>query len=298
MNDSQIKCFLAAARFENFTKAAESLYISQPVVGRHISNLEEELGFQLFIRDRKAVRLTENGRIFQDFLLECEDKYNAVMDQIRRNLRVNNMSLLVGSVEVQQIGDTYAAAFRYLVDNMPSLTVTIKYYLNAELLDAIRNGAVDAAIVDLADVGDDEAFAYKKIKELKTCLVVPTSHPMAAKRDPRISDFKNDRFILLSQKDSETVTALQKEAIRKLGITQFIEAPDISTLAAWAAAGVGITTIPENHKLCQGPETVALEIPELSYHFTEVLLWNRHNTNPAIPAFCEVLDAAGYRMED
>ena len=61
---------------------------------------------------------------------------------------------------------------------------------------------------------------------------------------------------------------------------------------------MGITTIPENHKLCQGPETVALEIPELSYHFTEVLLWNRHNTNPAIPAFCEVLDAAGYRMED
>ncbi|MBR4742856.1 MAG: LysR family transcriptional regulator [Oscillospiraceae bacterium] len=298
MNDSQIKCFLAAAKFENFTKAAESLYISQPVVGRHISNLEEELGFRLFIRDRKTVRLTENGRVFQAFLLECEEKYSAVMEQIHRNLRSNNMSLIIGSVEGQQIGDTYAAAFRYLVDNMPNLSVTIKYYLNRELIEAVRSGAVDAGIIDLADVGDDNAFAYKKIKELRTCLVVPTSHPMAAKRDPTIDDFKNDRFILLSQKDSESATELQRTAVRKLGITQFIEAPDVSTLAAWAAAGVGITTIPENHKLCHSPETVAIEIPELTYRFTEVLLWNRKNANPAIPAFCEVLDAAGYRVED
>lgn len=61
----QIECFLAVAEHLNFAKAAEQLNVSQPAITRQIRTLEEELNTQLFIRNTRMVRLTENGRIFQ-----------------------------------------------------------------------------------------------------------------------------------------------------------------------------------------------------------------------------------------
>lgn len=61
----QIECFLAVAEHLNFAKAAEQLNVSQPAITKQIRTLEEELHTQLFIRNTRMVRLTENGRIFQ-----------------------------------------------------------------------------------------------------------------------------------------------------------------------------------------------------------------------------------------
>ena len=61
MEFKQIQCFVAAAETLNFTTAAERMYLSQPSLSRHIQNLEDELGLQLFIRDRKHVTLTPSG---------------------------------------------------------------------------------------------------------------------------------------------------------------------------------------------------------------------------------------------
>ena len=63
MNFSQIKCFLAAADCLSFTKAAERLYLSQPVLSRQIASMEDELGIELFIREKKSIRLTPAGEV-------------------------------------------------------------------------------------------------------------------------------------------------------------------------------------------------------------------------------------------
>ena len=54
----QIKCFLNVAEYLNFTEAANHLFVAQSSLSRNISNLEEELGMQLFVRTKKYVRLT------------------------------------------------------------------------------------------------------------------------------------------------------------------------------------------------------------------------------------------------
>lgn len=299
MNDAQIKCFLAAARYENFTKAAESLFLSQPVVGRHISNLEEELGFPLFTRERKSVRLTENGRLFEEFLLECSEKYTALMDRIQNNIRTESMNLILGTVEGQSIGDTYGPALKHLVDNVPSLFLSIKYFLNAEIIDTVINGIVDAVIVDEESIGNyHDMLDFRIIRTLHTRLVIPISHPAAEKKRISIDDFKDDRFIILSRKDSEITMEIQKQHLEIMGIHNFIEAPDISTLSAWVAAGIGISTVPENHRLCSNPDVLSLDLPEIRHVFHDVIAWNKNNRNPAIGVFCDTLKTVGYGQED
>ena len=71
-----VKSFISVVDHQSFSKAAKSLFISQPTVSTHIRQLEEELGDQLLVRSTKAVLPSEEGRIFYPFavqLLETED---------------------------------------------------------------------------------------------------------------------------------------------------------------------------------------------------------------------------------
>ena len=66
MNSRQLEYFLAVARELNFTKAAESMFVSQTAVTQQIKVLEEQLGVHLFERTKRKVALTPAGRVFQE----------------------------------------------------------------------------------------------------------------------------------------------------------------------------------------------------------------------------------------
>lgn len=63
MDIRQLEYFVQAARMKSFTRAAESLYITQPTISKMIRNMEVELEADLFYREGKSVRLTDAGEI-------------------------------------------------------------------------------------------------------------------------------------------------------------------------------------------------------------------------------------------
>ena len=67
MNMSQVQYALTVARYKNFSKAAESLFLSQPALSLQIKKLEQELGFALFSRKAQGVTITPEGeKFFED----------------------------------------------------------------------------------------------------------------------------------------------------------------------------------------------------------------------------------------
>ena len=66
MTTQQIKYFLSLATELHFWKAAEKLFISQSTLSRQIQSLEEEIGYQLFKRDKRNVKLTDAGIFLKD----------------------------------------------------------------------------------------------------------------------------------------------------------------------------------------------------------------------------------------
>ena len=83
MENRLLKYFLVVAREENITKAAEILHVSQPALSRQIMQLEEELGARLFIRGKRSLTLTEEGR----FLRGRAQEIVALTEKTERDFR-------------------------------------------------------------------------------------------------------------------------------------------------------------------------------------------------------------------
>ena len=291
MNSAQLQYFLAAAKFENFTKAAETLYISQPVLGRQISNLEKELGFPLFERNRKTVRLTKYGRVFEEFARDTVERYAAMARFIQEELRQDSMSLKIGSVDGQLVEHYFGPALKRAVDYYPNLSISVSYYPNSvKMFDAMNLGEIDAAIAGLVSISKLQTpVQYKQIGVMRCCFAVPVTLPLAQIEDPSDADFQNVRFILRSEEDSRTSRGLQLEIAKRYGITNFVEVPNIATLTALVRSGVGVTVVMDNDELCFDPGIRKIYIPN-GHSFEEYLIWRKDNANPAIGEFCKVLD--------
>lgn len=70
------RIFYEVASVKNITKASEKLLISQPAISKSIKNLEPQLGGQLFVRTKKGVTLTEEGKIFHDYIKQAIEYIN------------------------------------------------------------------------------------------------------------------------------------------------------------------------------------------------------------------------------
>lgn len=85
MDINRLNEFITLATLLNYSKAANQLYLTQPALSRHIHDLEQTLGTQLFIRDTHNVHLTSVGEIFLKEAQEIIQRYNHALDLIQRS---------------------------------------------------------------------------------------------------------------------------------------------------------------------------------------------------------------------
>ncbi|GAU76314.1 selenium metabolism-associated LysR family transcriptional regulator [Fusibacter sp. 3D3] len=82
MDFRQLEAFVNVAKYKNFSKAAKALYLSQPTISLHISNLEKELNLSLFDRTSKEVNLTPRGTEFLNYALDMINMKNKALHQL------------------------------------------------------------------------------------------------------------------------------------------------------------------------------------------------------------------------
>lgn len=113
-----LRYFLALAREENISKAAESLYITQPTLSRQLAELEEELGATLFIRGKRKITLTEEGMLLRrraEEMVELEIKTENEFRQRNENLS--------GTVSIGAAGDAGGGNFSPCPSNLSAKNI-------------------------------------------------------------------------------------------------------------------------------------------------------------------------------
>lgn len=290
MNFSQIKCFLAAAEYLSFTKAAKQLYLSQPVVSRQIAAMEEELGMELFLREKKSLRLTEAGQVMAEGLEQLAGDYKALLQKAKAAHQGYTGQLNIGMVNGQQVCSPYSDALTRFSQAHPEIRVYLSAHTMADLKKAIFRGDIDIAFNALFNLDDEEEIEYRVVAKVPTMMVIPKTHPLADREQVKLSDFREDTFLTLAEKESPYISKFS-EYVDRLGNfkPKTLEAPNIRELALWLEAGYGIFPLNANHALRNNPNLVFKEIPEIE-DSVEIVMWKKDNPNPAVPLFLQQID--------
>ncbi len=287
MNFSQIKCFLAAAETSSFTRAADRLYLSQPVLSRQIAAMEDELGFELFIREKKSIKLTQAGEVFAEGLTKLARGYQALVDKANAVHKGFAGNLNIGMVEGQLICPPYSLALTSFHDKYPDVRVNLSRHTLAGIHYAMMNGEIDMAFAALFNLTDGEELDYIAVGRAQTMLVIPKSHPLADREGLSLVDFKEDTFLTLPETESPFIARFsERVAKHDYFKPKTLEAPNIGALALWLEAGYGIFPLNENHALRNNPNLVFKTMPELEDSI-EIVMWKKSKTNPLIALFVE-----------
>ena len=142
------KVFYTVATVGNITKAADELYISQPAVTKAIHTLETNLGGVLFIRTKKGVTLTEEGKVLlgyvKNILTEArnaENKFNSLIKLEEGKIRIG-----ASATVSKHFLMPYIAEFHRLY---PNIDIEITNELTINLISDLRNGYVDFLVTNL-----------------------------------------------------------------------------------------------------------------------------------------------------
>ncbi|PKR83767.1 LysR family transcriptional regulator [Heyndrickxia camelliae] len=140
-----IRTFIAAAKYENFRKTAEELFISQPTVTVQIKLLEEEIGSALFQRDGRKVILTEDGRRFLPYAQRLLGVYESGMSDLNRFRQGFNQKLTLSISPL--IAETIMPFVlkRYMTLH-PEIEINVQVADSEFIADAVLNGDVDLGL--------------------------------------------------------------------------------------------------------------------------------------------------------
>jgi DNA-binding transcriptional LysR family regulator len=196
-----LRYFVAVAEMENISRAALTLHVSQPALSKQIRDLEDEIGFPLFERTAKSVRLTDAGRAFLDdartLLQDAEDavtKARAVAGAEPTELHIGHSPTPTAAILPKTL--------RAFQRKMPNVHVGLHDWNNKDILDGIRDGRLQLGlIVPPVKVRSLHDVRYEELFHERVCVAVAPQHPFARRRAIRITEVAAEPLIGLTRED-------------------------------------------------------------------------------------------------
>lgn len=173
-----LRYFLAVAQYQNMTKAAHELLVSQPTLSKQLADLETELGAQLFIRGHRQITLTEEGEYLQARAKEIVQ----LADQTAANIQADQIitgRLSIGageSVGMKRIMKVVSE----IIQDYPDVKIHLVSGNADEMETALKHGTIDFAV--LMGKRDLNKYNYLSLPEVNTWgLVMKKGDPLALK---------------------------------------------------------------------------------------------------------------------
>jgi DNA-binding transcriptional LysR family regulator len=241
---ADLRVFCEVARLGSFTAAAGALGYTQSGVSRRIAALERAAGGPLFERRPRGVRLGPAGRALHRYALDVLDRLQAAgaeLDAIRSG---TGGRLRVGSFPTANAA-LLPCALRLLRRDRPEVTTTVVEGLTVELLERLRTGGLDLAVVSDYPSGiieaDDLRLVHLGDDPLLVALV--RTHRLAAADGLRLGDLAGETWIESGTHGTGTVL---QAACARAGFTPRIDITVHSWIAklGFTAAGLGVTLVP------------------------------------------------------
>jgi DNA-binding transcriptional LysR family regulator len=282
-----LRYFVGVAEEEHFGRAAERLGIAQPSLSRQIQDLERELGFALFDRLARGVRLSGAGKLY------LSDARRILQDVQEARLRAERVAtgkagtLRVGFGETQSWHGVVPNAFRRFRQKNPDAELELHPMASSHQIEALRAGKLDCAFIFslTPPLGD---LAYRQVAQHKLILAAPRGHEVTRLTDLRLKDLRNAPFIWFQRWVDplfcdRLMSACRRGGLTSVGIVQ--EVPDHATMLSLVSCRLGVAFVSEATRW-QCPRGVVLRpVVDLEFPLPFYLTWLQSNTSPLLRNF-------------
>ena len=292
MTLNQLKYFIAVVRCLSFTEAAKSLFMTQPALSRQIQAMEAELGTQLFIRDKKTLKLTPGGSALYSKLPDFLRQYEEMMEDARNANRDFEGQLRIGFLDIYDASSLFPPVVEAFQRNHGGIRLTMERFSLGELPERLYEGKLDIICTYGFSLFDKPALVTVNVQKFDSCVMFNKDHPLANKPDLTMDDLRQERFIQLGREASQEGYQYIANLISRGGISpevQYVEKNDDVLL--WVEMGCGIAVTSDRTVERHNPKVVIRELnmPEVKGHDVTVA-WRRSNYNPAIALFMELME--------
>jgi DNA-binding transcriptional LysR family regulator len=241
MTFRQFEIFLAVARAKSFTRAAETLHVSQSTLSQHVLELERELGVRLFDRLGRAVTLSEGGRLLEEHATRIATTVASARRAIDELKGLERGSLVIGASTTPGIyvlpGIVGAFRRRY-----PGIDVSLQIANSLVIEERVRADTVDLGVVGGHVLGARErCVAAGLLDEL--LLVVPPRHPWAKRRE--IAPRELADVPLLMREQGSATRLVTERTLRQAGVkfTAAMQLDHIEAIKQAVMAGLGLAFV-------------------------------------------------------
>ena len=284
METRVLRYFLAVAREENITKAAEQLHITQPTLSRQLAQLEEELGVHLFERGTRRTTLTSEGQLLRRRAEEIVELMDKTERELAEQEELVDGTVSIGWGELESV--KFVASMLHAFSEKYPLVRYRLYSANADHLKSqIDRGLLDVGLLlEPADISKYE-FVRLGVKERWAAVTLPDD-PLAVLESVRPDDLRGRRLIIPFRQN------VQSELFNWLGGAydekNVVCVSNMSTNAAiMVRAGFGCMLTIEGSLPYIDHNELAVR-PLDGFTSTSVLAWKREQPfSPAVTKFIE-----------
>jgi LysR family hydrogen peroxide-inducible transcriptional activator len=247
MTLTELKYIVAVARARHFGHAAEACYVAQPTLSVAIKKLEDELGVVLFERGGAEVSVTPLGA---QIIAQAE----RVLEQTAaiKELAKQNKDPLAGPLRlgvIYTIGPYLLPVLvKNLIDNVPQMPLVLQENFTVRLLEQLRQGELDAAIMALPL--PEHGMSMQTLYDEPFVVATPKGHPFTAREDISAEDLKSETMLLLGNghcfRDQvlEVCPEMARYSTPGNGMQRTFEGSSLETIRHMVASGIGLTVLP------------------------------------------------------
>ena len=281
MNTKQLQYVLTLAHEGSFSRAADTLNISQPSLSQYIKKIEREIGIDLFDRTNGDVRITDAGRVYIEAgkkILDIEHQ----MENSFTDLAANKTgSLIIGAAPYRAASMMPVIAKRFQT-LYPGMHLIVREGTTAELTEGMEHGEYDLALTLLPI--DKRLFDFKKVVEEELILAVPSSFPpfrteqVNGRKHPSVDASVLNGAAMVMLTESQFMQKQLEDLLleKHLAVSTAATVKSLEAQIEFVKAGVGMALMPRGiERFCSDEEVTFYSFTDALPKREVVVMWRR-----------------------
>ncbi|MBL9136471.1 MAG: LysR family transcriptional regulator [Verrucomicrobiales bacterium] len=284
-----LRYFVAVGEEQHYGRGAQRLRVAQPALSRQIQDLEAEIGFQLFDRLSRGVKLSTGGKLFLEEARRILQQVDEATNRAKRVASGQLGTLRVGFIESMSWHGVVPDAFRQFREHRPDAELQIRPLSSLEQIRAIQSGQLDAGFLfTIANIDHD--LARLEITSISLTLAVPRGHPLAKSKKLRLRDLNHAPFIWFPRRESplfydHLMHACFRGGLKSPHVVQ--EGVNEATILSLVSCGLGVAFVSNATRWRCPQSVVLLPVTDLKLSLPFAFVWRKDNTAPLLERFIE-----------